>query len=81
MRPAGALWAVLLRHVREGERLLNNLDQPLIVLASFAQRALESDYCLRELVREADVEWGRVNGAAVFPKGRMSTGSGKPLHR
>jgi len=66
MSPAGALSAVLLRQVRESELLLNNLDQPLIVLASYAQRALDSDYLLRELVRESDVEWGRVYGERPF---------------
>ena len=66
MSPAGALSAVLLRQVRESELLLNNLDQPLIVLASYAQRALDSDYRLRELVRESDVEWGRVYGERPF---------------
>ena len=66
MSPAGALSAVLLRQVRESELLLNNLDQPLIVLASYAQRALASDFRLRELVRESDVEWGRVYGERPF---------------
>ena len=66
MSPAGALSAVLLRQVRESELLLNNLDQPLIVLASYAQRALDSDYLLCELVRESDVEWGRVYGERPF---------------
>src|SRR5262245_36088451 len=35
--PAGALSAVLLRQVKESELLLNNLDQPLVVLASHVQ--------------------------------------------
>ena len=55
----GALQVVLHRHVRESDLLLNNFDQPLVVLASCCQRILESDYRLKELVREADVEWGR----------------------
>jgi hypothetical protein len=56
----GALEVVLHRHVKESELLLKNFDQPLVVLVSYCQRVLESDYLLKELVREADVEWGRV---------------------
>jgi hypothetical protein len=59
---AGALPSVLLRQVKESELLVNNLGQPLVVLAASVQRILDSDYLLRELVREADVEWGRVYG-------------------
>src|SRR5262249_55066433 len=51
----GALRVVLHRHVKVSELLLNNLDQPLVVLASYCQRALDSDYLLGELVREADI--------------------------
>jgi hypothetical protein len=60
--PAGALSVVLLRHVKESDLLLNNLDQPLVVLASYIQRVLDSDYNLQELVRECDVEWGSAYG-------------------
>src|SRR4029079_17353663 len=56
----GALEVVLHRHVKGSELLLNNFDQPLIVLASCCQRLLDSDYLLKELVRESDVEWGRL---------------------
>jgi hypothetical protein len=59
---AGALSVVLLRQVKQSELLLNNLDQPLVVLAAWVQRVLDSDYRLAELVRQADVEWGRVYG-------------------
>ena len=58
----GELQVVLLRRVKGSELLLNNFDQPLVVLATFCQQALDSDCLLRELVREADVEWGRVQG-------------------
>ena len=64
--PAGALSAVLLRQVKESDLLLNNLDAPLVVLASFLQRILASEYLLQELVREADVEWGRTYGERPF---------------
>jgi hypothetical protein len=59
---AGALSVVLLRQVKQSDLLLNNLDQPLVVLAACVQRVLDSDYRLAELVRQADVEWGRVYG-------------------
>jgi hypothetical protein len=56
----GALEVVLHRRVRASELLLNNFDKPLVVLASYCQQVLHSDYQLEELVREADIEWGRV---------------------
>src|SRR5215471_18856011 len=39
----GALQVVLHRHVRESELLLKNFDRPLVVLAGFCQRVLDSD--------------------------------------
>jgi hypothetical protein len=62
----GALAAVLHRHVKASELLLANFDQPLIVLASYCQHILDSDYLLAELVREIDVEWGRVMGERPY---------------
>jgi hypothetical protein len=56
----GPLEVVLLRNVKCSELLLHNLGQPMVVLASYCQRVLDSDYLLKELVRDADVEWGRV---------------------
>src|SRR5262245_4861556 len=58
----GTLSVVLVRHVQESELLLNGLDQPLVVLAVYVRRVLDSEYGLKELVREADMEWGRVFG-------------------
>jgi hypothetical protein len=58
----GALRVVLHRQVKGSERLLDNFDQPLVVLAGYCQRVLDSDYLLEELVRDADIEWGRVMG-------------------
>jgi hypothetical protein len=58
----GELQVVLLRRVKGSELLLNNFEQPLVVLAAFCRRVLDSDYLMKELVREADVEWGRVQG-------------------
>lgn len=64
--PAGALSAVLLRQVKECDLLLGNLDQPLVALASYVQRILESEYLLQELVRASDCEWGRVYGERPY---------------
>jgi hypothetical protein len=58
----GALPVVLLRRVKESELLLKHFDQPLFVLASYIQRVLDSEYLLKDLVREADIEWGRILG-------------------
>jgi hypothetical protein len=59
---AGGLSGVLLRQVKESELLLDGFDQPLIVLTGYVRQVLGSEYALKELVREADVEWGRVFG-------------------
>ena len=60
---AGALSGVLLRQVTESDLLLENLDEPpLVVLARYVRQVLGSEFGLKELVREADVEWGRVFG-------------------
>src|SRR5436309_1319048 len=58
----GALEVVLHRAVKGSELLLNNPDQPLVVLAAVCQRVLDSDHLLKELVRQADVEWGSMMG-------------------
>jgi hypothetical protein len=55
----GALQALLHRRLKESPLLQNNLDQPLVALADYCQQVLASDHHLKELVREADVEWGR----------------------
>jgi hypothetical protein len=53
------LGSVLLRQV--GDRLLrDDYDQPLAILADYVRQVLRSEYLLEDLVREADVEWGRV---------------------
>jgi hypothetical protein len=62
----GALPVVLHRQVKGSELLLNNFDQPLVVLASYCQRILDSDYLLEELVRDADIEWGRLMGERPY---------------
>jgi hypothetical protein len=62
----GALRDVLHRQVKGSELLLNNFDQPLVVLAGYCQRLLDSDYLLKELAREAVIEWGRVMGERPY---------------
>jgi hypothetical protein len=54
------LSGVLFRWVKGSELLLQGFDQPLVALAGYVRKVLESEYLLKELVREADVEWGRV---------------------
>jgi hypothetical protein len=56
----GALKGVLHRHLKGSDLLLNNLEQPLVALADHCRRILASDDILREVVRETDVEWGRL---------------------
>lgn len=56
----GGLEVVLNRRVKGSELLLNNFEQPLVVLAAYCQQIVASDCQLEELVREADVEWARV---------------------
>src|SRR3954463_3550028 len=51
----GALHVVLHRDVKASELLMDNFDQPLVVLAGYCQRVLDSDYSLGELVRDADI--------------------------
>ena len=58
----GVLRGIVLRHVAGGDRLMADLDHPLAALAGYAREVLGSDYQLGEVVREADVEWGRVMG-------------------
>ena len=57
--PSGALQLVLHRHLKGNDLLLNNPDQPLNALAEFCRHVVKSDQLVKELVREADVEWGR----------------------
>lgn len=54
-----ALQTVLQRNLKGSERLLDHLEQPLVALGGYCQCLLESEELLKEIVREADVEWGR----------------------
>ena len=63
--PGGVLRIVMLR--RLGESLLNaDYDQPLAALAEYLPGVLTSEHLLAELVREADAEWGRVQGERPY---------------
>ena len=55
----GALRVVLHRQLKGSELLLESLDQPLVALAAYCQRIVDAENLLKEIVREADVEWGR----------------------
>src|SRR5262249_42509976 len=62
----GELQVVLLRCIKQSEVLLSHYDRPLGALAGYCQQVLGSDYALKELVRDADMEWGRVLGERPF---------------
>ena len=62
----GELEVVLLRRVRGSELLLDNFETPLVALADYCRQVLDSEYRLQELVREADVEWARVQGERPY---------------
>ena len=58
----GQLRVVLHRNLKGSEQLLENLDQPLMAIDEYFRRILATDNLLKEIIREADVEWGRVMG-------------------
>ena len=58
----GVLGSVLLRDAAGSDLLLSDYEHPLAVLAGYIRQVLGSEYLLKELVREADVEWGQVFG-------------------
>jgi hypothetical protein len=57
----GDLKLVLLRSFEGSEILLHHFERPLFALGAYCQQLLDSDYLLKELVRETDFEWGRAN--------------------
>lgn len=59
---SGNLRLALHRQVAGSEALLTGYDRPLAALADYVRRVLGSEHLLKELVREADVEWGRLYG-------------------
>ena len=55
--PGGVVAHVMVRNVRMSEILIECFDQPAVVLAGYVNQVLDSEPLLKELVREADVEW------------------------
>ncbi len=55
------LTGILVRSIKGSDILVKNYDKPLCALGDGIRRVLGSDYLLKELVRQADVEWGRAN--------------------
>jgi hypothetical protein len=62
----GAMEVVLHRYIKGSELFLNNYDRPMVVLAGYCQKVLDSDYLLGELVRDTDIEWGRIMGERPY---------------
>ena len=60
--PGGVLAQVMLRYVKASEILIENFDQPAVVLARYVNQVLNSETMLKDLVREADVEQARMLG-------------------
>ena len=60
--PGGVLAQVMLRYVKASEILIENFDQPAVVLARYVNQVLNSETMLKDLVREADVERARMLG-------------------
>src|SRR5262245_4516805 len=58
----GVLAQVVLRRIRASQVLLEHFDQPTVVLIACLNKVLASDTLLKELVREADAEWGATLG-------------------
>jgi hypothetical protein len=59
------LRSVLLRHL--GDSLLkSDYTEPLAALAEYLPTVLASEHLLREIVCEADAEWGRVQGERPY---------------
>ena len=54
----GTLRTVIHRRLKGSEQLIARLDSPLEALSEYCAHVIASDYRLRELVREADAEWG-----------------------
>ena len=76
---SGNLRAALLRQVAGSDILLKGYGQPLAALADYVKRVLGSDYLLKELVREADVEWGQMYGERpIFEREGQPANPGDP---
>ena len=56
---SGMLRTVLHRHLKASKLLLDNVEDPSVAAAAYLRQILASEERLREIVREADSEWGR----------------------
>jgi hypothetical protein len=75
----GVLQLLLCRNVRGSEVLLDNLDEPLTALAGLCGKILASDYLLKELVRQADMEWAsRMDERPMFEREGSPPEAGDP---
>lgn len=63
---SGALRNVLLRRLGTSEHLDHRYDQPLHFLAEGLRHVLTSEERLRNVVTEADIEWGRIQGERPY---------------
>ena len=57
--PAGSLCVVLNRHLKGSRLLLEHVDDPAAAAMAYCRSLLASEHGLLEVVREADVEWGK----------------------
>ena len=74
--PAGALHLVLHRHVAGSAALAAAPDRPLVALEKACRGILQSKELLKDVVRQADAEWGRaMEERPFFDK------EGSPPHR
>ncbi len=62
----GALKTVLIRQLKACKPLLERFHEPLVVLRDVLLHVLNSEHHLKELVRDADVEWGQVFGERPY---------------
>jgi hypothetical protein len=63
---SGVLPVVVLRRVKQSELFLHNTSEPLHVLSDYVGQLLQFPNLLKELVREADVEWGQALGERPY---------------
>lgn len=62
----GALAAVVVREMGDSQSLLDRLEQPVEALRGWLAAMLDDGELLADLVRAADVQWGRTLGERPF---------------
>lgn len=62
----GALKVVLIRQMKASAVLQSRFNEPIQVLRDVIQHLLHSEFHLKELVRDADVEWGQMNNTRPY---------------